>query len=93
MINAMARTSRAAELQRQNKRRRGQEARDTSWQKWRECGLCGSQYCANNYADRKTRIAKWRGVEVCAHCKHTVIKMMPRLEELKVVKTPKKWRK
>lgn len=57
--------------------------------KWRNCGLCGRPYCCNNYPDRKTRISRYRGVEICAFCKYNCIKYIPKLEKLKVIKIKK----
>lgn len=77
-------------------RRRGSTARaklnalDRSWQKYRQCELCDSAYCANNYIDRKTRIKRWHGVEVCARCRYVVLPAINRAMDLKVVKLRKR---
>ena len=41
---------------------------DISWHVYRRCELCGGLYCSNNHTDRKVRIRRWQGFEVCTQC-------------------------
>lgn len=42
---------------------------DNSWQRFTFCRICNRRMCVNNYADRKVRLPKVRGVIVCSTCK------------------------
>ena len=53
---------------------------------WRKCKLCKRPYAANNYQDGKTRVYRWRGIEVCAHCRYNCLKYLPRLQKLGAIK-------
>lgn len=53
------------------------------------CGLCDRQYCTNNYEDRKVRLQRWHGVEICAHCKCYVLPGIRKVMALKIVKFTK----
>lgn len=58
--------------------------------KWRNCELCGSSYCCNNYQDGKTRIYRWREIEICAFCRYNCIKYIPKLQKLGAIRKDKK---
>lgn len=60
--------------------------------KFRHCELCGRQYCCNNSEDRKVRVTKWHGIELCAHCRHNVLPGVRRLMDRKIIKLGKKYR-
>lgn len=42
------------------------------WMRWKDCELCGTRFCVNNYADRQSRAKQTRkahfGVLVCPWC-------------------------
>lgn len=63
---------------------------DRSWMKYRRCELCDRPYAANNYRDRKTRIKRWYGVEICAYCRYNAIPQINRAIDLKVLKLRKR---
>lgn len=87
----MARTAEAHRRQMARKRQKREDKSNVAeWQVWRTCDLCEEAYCANNYADRKVRVKKWHGLEVCAFCINRTLKGLPRLMELKIVKFTKK---
>lgn len=89
----MARTAEAHRRQQERKALRlRQTAEAPEWQIWRICDVCQQSYCANNYADHKVRIKKWKGLEVCAYCRIHILKNLPRLMELGILKFTKAYK-
>ena len=76
-------------IQARKERIRNEQWGGASWKKWRICAVCENAYCANNYQDHRTRIQRFRGVEICAYCRFHCIKHLPRLQELGVIKLKK----
>lgn len=81
-----------AERKRARKAQKPEAGVGLEWQIHRNCELCGKDYVANNYQDRRTRIKRWKGVEICAWCQFNIVKMVPRLVELGIVKLRKEHR-
>jgi hypothetical protein len=89
----MARTVEAHRRQQERKRLRMKDKNEApQWQVWRTCDLCGKPYCANNYADKKVRVKRWKDIEICAYCYIHVIKNLKPLFERGIIKLAKKYR-
>lgn len=35
---------------------------------WKQCEVCGSEICVNNWPDKKNRTPKYKGLIVCPEC-------------------------
>jgi len=79
----------AARRIQQRKLQRAQEWAPQEWKIWRTCEVCEQRYCANNYQDRKVRLHRFRGIELCARCQYSCVKYLPKLQKLGAIKIKK----